>query len=103
MNTQMNEIQKSQINVKRSFDLEVRSSGSVAKNYIEANESFGKKDFQYRIVQEALELIFLNLKIIIWILFDRLMLDRFEFHSQIFQIENCIQRIKKGTTPRNCQ
>ena len=40
MNTQMNEIQKSQINVKRSFDLEVRSSGSVAANYIEANESF---------------------------------------------------------------
>ncbi len=27
----------------------IRSSGSVAANYIEANESFGKKDFQYRI------------------------------------------------------
>ncbi len=27
----------------------IRSSGSVAANYIEANESFGGKDFQYRI------------------------------------------------------
>ena len=27
----------------------IRSSGSVAANYIEANEAFGKKDFQYRI------------------------------------------------------
>ena len=27
----------------------IRSSGSVAANYIEANESFGKKDFRYRI------------------------------------------------------
>lgn len=27
----------------------IRSSGSVAANYIEANESFSKKDFRYRI------------------------------------------------------
>jgi len=27
----------------------IRSSGSVASNYIEANESFSKKDFVYRV------------------------------------------------------
>lgn len=27
----------------------IRSSGSIAANYIEANESFSKKDFRYRI------------------------------------------------------
>lgn len=76
----MTEIQNTQTNAKKTFDLEertfrfaqqistflreifpkipendeylkqlIRSSGSVAANYIEANEAVSKKDFQYRI------------------------------------------------------
>jgi len=36
------------MNIEDSKQL-VRSSGSVGANYIEANESFSKKDFLYRI------------------------------------------------------
>jgi four helix bundle protein len=43
----------------------IRSSGSIAANYIEANEKFGDKDFQFRLKiarKEAKEtLLWLNL------------------------------------------
>ncbi|MCD4794371.1 MAG: four helix bundle protein [Bacteroidales bacterium] len=41
-------LQKTIANIEDSKQI-VRSSGSVGANYIEANESFSKKDFIYRI------------------------------------------------------
>ena len=41
-------LQKTIANIENSKQI-VRSSGSVGANYIEANESFSKKDFIYRI------------------------------------------------------
>lgn len=58
----------------------VRSSGSVGANYIEANESFSKKDFLYRVKicrKEAKESV-------LWLnLLNDLNSDEFEFHPLI--------------------
>ncbi len=59
----------------------VRSSGSVAANYIEANESLSKKDFIYRIKicrKEAKESR-------LWLNLLSVELDRFELHKRVVQ------------------
>ena len=75
----VNKLPKSVSNIEDSKQL-VRSSGSVGANYIEANESFSKKDFLYRIKvcrKEAKESV-------LWLnLLSDLNSDEYEFQSLI--------------------
>ena len=75
----VNKLPKSVSNIEDSKQL-VRSSGSVGANYIEANESFSKKDFLYRIKICRKE----SKESVLWLnLLSDLNSDEYEFQSLI--------------------
>jgi len=67
----------------------VRASGSVAANYIEANESFSKKDFLYRIKISRKE----SKESRLWLNLILTETDQFDLHKYLLQESEELLRI----------